>query len=49
MLAVETFDPTSRVALLDFGIKGPNDSDFSWQGAAPCVDGALGPHVVSCL
>ena len=42
MLAVETFDPTSRVSLLDFGVKGPSDSAFSWQGASPCVDGALG-------
>ena len=42
MLAVETFDPTSNVTMLDFGIKGPSDSTFSWHGAPSCNDGTLG-------
>ena len=42
MLAVNTFDPTSNVVLLDFGLKGPNDSTFSWHGAPPCRDGVIG-------
>ena len=42
MLAVETADPTSQVTLLDFGLKGPSDSAFNWQGASPCTDGAIG-------
>ena len=35
-LAVATRDVTSRVTLLDFGLKGPGDADFVWQAADVC-------------
>ena len=35
-LAVATRDVTSRVSLLDFGLKGPGDSEFVWQAADVC-------------
>ena len=37
-LAVATRDLTSRVTLLDFGVRGPSDSEFSWQGAPVCAE-----------
>jgi hypothetical protein len=37
-LAVAVTDTTSAVALVDFGLKTPGDTDFSWQGATQCLD-----------
>lgn len=37
-LVVNTRDPSSYVSLLDFGVKGPNDSDFTWETAPVCQD-----------
>ncbi|MFZ0545161.1 MAG: LamG-like jellyroll fold domain-containing protein [Candidatus Promineifilaceae bacterium] len=37
-LAVATTDPTSYVALLDFGLKAPGQADFTWWGAPQCQD-----------
>ncbi len=39
-LAVATTDATSSVQLLDFGLKAPGDSAFSWQGAPSCAESA---------
>ncbi len=37
-LAVATTDATSGVSLLDFGLKAPGESDFTWQGAPRCAE-----------
>jgi hypothetical protein len=53
-LAVATTDATSAVRLLDFGLKAPGESVFSWQGAVRCVEsinssGAWCPYFDSTL
>ncbi|MBP7998168.1 MAG: hypothetical protein KA314_02115 [Chloroflexi bacterium] len=40
-LAVATTDPTSSVALVDFGLKGPGASSFTWAGAQQCQDNGV--------
>lgn len=40
-LAVATTDPTSYVALVDFGLKGPGASSFTWMGAQQCQDNGV--------
>ena len=42
VLDVMTSDPTSVVTLVDMGIKSPNDSDYTWQGAPACTDAEPG-------
>lgn len=37
-LAVATTDATSAVTLLDFGLKAPGETEFSWHGATPCAE-----------
>ena len=39
-LAVSALDGTSRVRLVDFGLKAPDDSDFTWMGVPLCGDAA---------
>ena len=34
-------DATSAVSLVQFGLKGPADSDFVWDTAAACVDSSV--------
>ena len=46
VLDVETSDPTSRVTLVDMGIKSPTAADFAWQGAPACQD--ADPGVAWC-
>ncbi|MCI0394919.1 MAG: tandem-95 repeat protein [Chloroflexi bacterium] len=46
-LVVNATDPTSRVALLDFGLKGPNDTGFNWQNAPVCQE-AVATGAVWC-
>ncbi|MDJ0755910.1 MAG: Calx-beta domain-containing protein [Ardenticatenaceae bacterium] len=46
-LAVATRDVTSRVTLLDFGLKGPGDSSFTWQGANVCAE-AIATNAAWC-
>ncbi len=41
-LVVNTSDPSSSIALLDFGLKAPGDSGFSWHGAAQCEESETG-------
>ncbi|MCA9981939.1 MAG: LamG domain-containing protein, partial [Anaerolineales bacterium] len=38
VLNVATSDPSSRVVLLDYGLKGPGASAFTWRGTAECTD-----------
>ncbi|MCP4428773.1 MAG: LamG domain-containing protein, partial [Chloroflexi bacterium] len=40
-LAVAATDSTSRVVLLDMGVKAPGDIDFTWQNAPVCADAGL--------
>jgi hypothetical protein len=40
-MAVATTDATSKVVLLDVGIKGPTASSFSWSGAIPCQENGI--------
>ena len=42
VLDVETSDPTSRVTLVDMGIKSPTAADYVWQGAPACLDAEPG-------
>ncbi|MEM7117131.1 MAG: LamG-like jellyroll fold domain-containing protein, partial [Chloroflexota bacterium] len=37
-LVVSASDPSSSVALLDFGLKAPGESTFSWHGATECAE-----------
>ena len=37
-LAVGTHDASTAVRLLEMGLKGPNDSDFTWQDSPACSD-----------
>ncbi|MBK9055194.1 MAG: LamG domain-containing protein [Chloroflexi bacterium] len=40
-LAVATTDATSSVALVDFGLKGPGASSYTWMGAQQCQDNGV--------
>ena len=42
VLDVETSDPTSRVTLVDMGIKSPTAADYVWQGIPACLDAEPG-------
>ena len=40
-LVVTPDDPTSAIELVQFGVKGPNDSDYNWDTAELCSDSSV--------